>query len=164
MVAAMFLIGIGLTGLLEGVLIQEQGLVQAMTTQRDLLAKEKLQWQDRLALRHSQERRAKALTEGRESVAGPFLGYLGNVIPNELVLTKVSLVHDVEGWKVELMGTAPSNLTATPQTLGQLENRLAEGPFHLQINPDWRQQWLQGVKVGKKEIGRSSFEMSGRIP
>ena len=75
------------------------------------------------------------LEDRQPPVPAWFLGYLGEALPDELVLTNLQVAWATNVWQVSLAGqlqpdNAPTNL---PHAVGVLADRLAKGPFHLVI-------------------------------
>jgi hypothetical protein len=67
-----------------------------------------------------------------------FLGYLGEAVPAELVVTNLHLKHEQDLWKLRLMGTtqtAPEPLApaAFSNSIARLSTNLVKGPFHLTL-------------------------------
>src|SRR2546427_5014866 len=71
-------------------------------------------------------------------VPGWFLGYLGDILPEQLLLGQVRLNREEDQWYVELGGTlqpttkqAPAKVLA--DAVATLKTNLAQGPFHVQF-------------------------------
>ena len=163
-VAGLLFAGVGATSFMEGKLIREQRLVDAITSQKTALAREKQLWHSQLATHGAQQTRAELLTQDRNSsLAGFFLGYLGNITPREMVLEQVTIARRETGWHVEMKGTVPHNLSKTPQLLKKLERHLIEGPYHLSLEKDMQQDWLEQAQHRQDSKGRSSFFIRGHL-
>src|SRR6185503_2068988 len=72
------------------------------------------------------------------AVPGWFLGYLGDILPEELLLGHVRLNREEGRWHMELGGKlqpttnpAPAKVLADAVTV--LKTNLAQGPFHVQV-------------------------------
>src|SRR6266566_273620 len=71
-------------------------------------------------------------------VPGWFLGYLGNTLPDQLLLSHFRLNRETNLWRLELGGTLQPTSNSAPATLltdsvASLKKSLAEGPFHVRI-------------------------------
>jgi hypothetical protein len=71
-------------------------------------------------------------------VPATFLGYLGDAVPDDLVLTHCRIVRTNDFWSVRLEGSAvpagnESAAAALARALTTLTNRLGTGPFHVAI-------------------------------
>lgn len=67
-----------------------------------------------------------------------FLGYLGEAVPPDLVVTNLDVRRDGTLWRVQLSGhpqprQSPRDLATLESAERLLSNRLAEGPFHVQF-------------------------------
>ncbi len=66
------------------------------------------------------------------------LGYLGEAVPPELVVTNVQVKREAESWKVHLAGTAQQSgkelkTSPSPASLALLEENLKAGPFRFKL-------------------------------
>jgi hypothetical protein len=71
-------------------------------------------------------------------VPGWFLGYLGDILPEELLLSQVRLNQKDERWHVELGGTLQPTTNQAPAkvlagAVATLKKDLAQGPFHVTV-------------------------------
>src|SRR5213593_580121 len=71
-------------------------------------------------------------------VPGWFLGYLGDIVPEELLLGQVRLNREDDRWHVELSGTLQPTTNQAPakalaDAVATLKTNLAQGPFHVQV-------------------------------
>jgi hypothetical protein len=69
-------------------------------------------------------------------VPGWFLGYLGQVVPDNLVLTRMQMARTNEMWLVKMAGVVRrANTTSTPpvSALNSLSNNLSTGAFNMRI-------------------------------
>ena len=159
-------LGVGLSSFLQGRLVGEQGQSLALAAQSTELVKEKKGWQTRLDELARQQARTHHILEDRlHPVPGLVLGYLGNALPPELTLSKTLIAREANEWKVELTGMAPGDLVIGSQTLAMFEERLREGPYHVEVTSDWRGAWLQEVSGQQQQDARRprQFTMHGRI-
>jgi len=72
------------------------------------------------------------------AVPGWFLGYLGDVVPAELLLTHLQLKREDDLWTLQLGGTLQPTTNAAPSSVlsgavSTLRNQLESGPFHVKI-------------------------------
>jgi hypothetical protein len=81
----------------------------------------------------------EATTPGLE---GPFLSYLGTVLPTQVILQKAYLERRQDGWNLVLDGSTSENLSTTLLVVDQFVQQLTEGPYHVTLDEDWRDQLL----------------------
>ncbi len=166
-VLGFLIIGVGLTSFLQGRLVGEQGVASALAAQSSELMKEKEEWKNRLAEVAAWQARASHIMEHRpDPLPGWMLGYLSEALPSQLTLNKAAITKEANEWKVELTGMAPGDVVLGSQTLATFEERLRDGPYHVEITGDWRGAWLQEVSGQQQsDVGPRSrhFSMIGRI-
>jgi hypothetical protein len=92
---------------------------------------------------------------------GPFLSYLGTVVPTQVILHKAYVERTQDGWKLELDGTTSTNLATTLQVMDQFVKHLEDGPFHVTIHKDWRDQLLTQTTTAATEPPLYRFTMKG---
>ena len=167
LVASFLIVGVGTTSLLQGLLVSEQERVTALASQTTNLAGEKHQWETRLAELRTQEQWAKQVNDQRQlPLAGWMLGYLGTILPQDIILEKFTIHHKTPQWELQLTGNVPGDLVLGSQLLAALEQQLVEGPFHVRLTEDWRQSWLQQTSTtrsGTATDQRHQFSMIGHI-
>ncbi|PYI83713.1 MAG: hypothetical protein DME26_14535 [Verrucomicrobia bacterium] len=101
---------------------------------------EKTKWQQRYGeFARKRELVRIVLDEKPPPVPAWFLGYLSEAVPEDLLLTELLVVRTNEAWFVKMAGTAQPTTNASPalvfrQAAASMTNRLATGPFHLNIN------------------------------
>jgi hypothetical protein len=85
----------------------------------------------------------KVVTEEKvEPVPGWFLGYLGNALPEELLLTQFRLKREDDEWRLQLGGSLQPTTNQAPAAVvldaavTTLKKTLSEGPFHVRILGD----------------------------
>ena len=166
-VVVCFLSGVGLISFFQGQLHGAQGLATAQAAESSDLLKQKETWTQQLAELADQKARAERIIDQRvQPLPGWLLGYLGTILPPELTLNKAIITREGNEWRVELAGTAPSDLVTGSQKLATLEERLREGPYRITLVGDWRDAWLQEVST-KQQRGMTAqprtFSMTGRI-
>ncbi len=166
-VLGFLLLGVGLSSFLQGRLAGEQGQSLALAAQSMELFKEKEEWQTRLQKLTRQQSRIRYIKEQRlHPLPGLMLGYLGNVLPQELTLNKALITRKTNEWNVELTGMAPGDLVIGSQTLSSFEEHLREGPYHVEMTSDWRDAWLEEVSRQRQQDDSPrprQFSMHGRI-
>jgi len=165
--AGIVLAGVSATGLMQGIIVREQGIVQALAPYTLALAAEKQWIQTHTTHVQKEQARTRIIASERVSpIPGFFLGYLANVLPQKLVLTRVSITQEGQRWKMELAGNGPSDLTMSMETITQLERQLVDGPFHVSMTKHWKEGWLnqnRSVEPSRQESLRRHFEMAGWI-
>ena len=87
-------------------------------------------------------------------VPGWFLGYLGDILPEQLLLSHVRLNREDERWHVELGGTLQPTTNQAPakvlaDAVATLKKDLAQGPFHVKV-------LSEGERSGATPTGKSS--------
>jgi hypothetical protein len=143
MIAVFIILGVGTTGVIEGFLTKNRTVVQAMAAQVTALQQDQEQWKSRLMSLQTKRQWAQAVTETRSpGLEGPFLSYLGTVIPTQIILQKVVVERTQDGWNLELEGRTYTNLSTTLSVVDQFVQQLAEGPYHVTLREDWRNQLL----------------------
>ena len=143
MIAIFIILGVGTTGVIEGYLSKNRTVVQAMTAQVTALQQDQEQWKSRLMSLQTKRQWAQAVTETTSpGLEGPFLSYLGTVIPTKIILQKAVVERTQDGWNLELEGRTNANLSITLSVVDQFVQQLAEGPYHVTLREDWRDQLL----------------------
>ena len=167
MIAVFVILGVGTMSGIEGYLTQNQEVVQAMTAQGSALRQDKERWEGRLVRLQTQRQWAQAITEPAGlSLEGIFLGYLGNVVPQKVILQKAFVKRTTEGWDFELAGSTSMDLSTSLQVLDEFVRQLAEGPFHVTIPEDWRDALLTQTTTSSQQgdTGHNHrFTMKGTI-
>ena len=106
------------------------------------------------------------MDEEPSPVIGWFLGYLPDILPHGVTLTKVSLAVQEQGWGLELRGEASKDLRLSAKALAVFEQRLMESPYRVNITKSWRDTWVeqlrQGATSSDDQQGRS-FLIEGQI-
>ncbi len=143
-VIAVFLaIGIGATGAIEGNLAKNQERNQRLASQEKALDQEHRHWQRQLVSVQSKRQWAQTLTENTTAMLeGPLLSYLGKVVPPQIILHKASIKKNKNSWNLELAGHTSANLSSTLVLVEKLAQELGDGPYHVSIDENWRDQLL----------------------
>jgi hypothetical protein len=134
---------VGATGILEGYFTKNQERFQTAATRALALRENQQQWISRLVTLQTQQQWAQAITEKTiPSLEGPFLSYLGNVIPPQMILYKTVVKRTKDMWDLELAGRTSTNLSSTLLLIDELARELAQGPYHVRVQEGWREQLL----------------------
>jgi len=143
MVGTFIILGVGTTSLIEGYLTKNQTGLRTMTAQVTALQQDHERWKSRLMSLQTQRQWAQTVRETSTSgLEGPFLSYLGTVIPKQVILRKAFLERTQDGWNLELDGSTSTNLSTTLLVVDQFVKQLADGPYHVTLHEDWRDQLL----------------------
>jgi hypothetical protein len=135
----LFLAAAGAAGALEWWRAKELKSVEKQTADMVRLQQEKVEWEQR---ERELERKLKFIQRVMEEKPAPvpawFLGYLGDAVPEDLLLTEVHVKNTNDLWSVRLAGVAQPTTNAAPETvfseaLTLLTNNLVSGPFHLNM-------------------------------
>ena len=102
-------------------------------------------------------------------VPGWFLGYLGDIVPEELLLGQVRLNREEDRWHVELGGTLQPTTNQAPakvlaDAVATLKTNLAQGPFHVQVLGEGGSGVAtagKGVPTGNRAISRPAAPALG---
>lgn len=163
-IAAFIILGVGTTSILEGYLTKHRTVAQAMTAQVTALQQDQAEWNSRLMSLQTKRQWAQAVTETTSpGLEGPFLSYLGTVIPTQVILQKASVERTEDGWNLELEGRTSTNLSTTLSVVGQFVKQLAEGPYHVTFREDWREQLLTQTTTVSTEQPLYRFTMKGTM-
>ncbi|RMH07818.1 MAG: hypothetical protein D6704_04225 [Nitrospirae bacterium] len=152
MLAGFICTSVTVSGLIEGLADRKQAIETAVAASFQVLAQKKHDW----LVRHQQLAEMRAWvqaveTRQRPPVAGWFMGYLAESLPQDLVLQKVMVTQTTDGWTIELTGLAPDDLQRSARALMEFERRLREGPYHVEMTNGWRQAWLEQLRHGKTD-------------
>lgn len=142
-IAIFLILGVGTTSVIEGYLAKHQEAVQTMADQVASLQYDQEQWKTRLMSLQTKRQWAQAVREtSTPGLEGPFLSYLGSVLPAQVILEKVYLERTQEGWNLELDGTTSTDLSTTLRVVDRFVQQLADGPYHVTLLNSWRDQLL----------------------
>jgi hypothetical protein len=97
-----------------------------------------------------------------------FLGYLGEVVPPELVVTNLHLKREDSAWKVQMAATwqgaagqpAPSEVS---NAVTQLRTQLSTGPFHLAPLSGGEKEAPHRAGIASKTAAGGQFVIEGII-
>jgi hypothetical protein len=140
--ATFVLLALGATGAVEVMRQVELKSLREAHQLIDKLQERKSEWQRKYADAARKRELVRTITEQRRAPVGAwFLGYLAEAVPDDLIVSDLRVVWTNQAWAVRLSGLAqprprsgsPALPTAGPQAFAVLTNRLASGPFHLQI-------------------------------
>lgn len=167
LLAGLACLSVSTTSLIEALVVQGQTMAGTVHDQVRGKYQEKVTLERQIDEWNSQRAWAQAIVTNREPpVAGWFLGYLADVLPKELVLTRVSVVKEGAGWDIELGGTAPPGFSSRTEALKLLERRLVEGPYRVKMSRSWQDNLAHHIQgVGSRTASQriSQFDVSGRI-
>jgi hypothetical protein len=132
-------------GALGGVEIMRQMDLKSLREINNLTSKlqdRKQEWQRKRAELERKRVLIEALNQPRSApVPAWFFGYLGEAVPEDLVVSDLYLVRTNQCWAVRISGTAqpvpragsPPLVGAGSRAFATFTNRLVNGPFRLQI-------------------------------
>ncbi len=167
MLAIFLILGVGSTSAIEGYLSKNHSAVRQVTDQVTALHQDRERWKSRLMSLQTQREWIDAVkTASRQDVEGPFLSYLGTILPTHIILQRVYLERTEEGWKLELDGSSTSTLPDTLLEIARFDRELADGPYHVSIHKDWRDQLLAQPATSASSSQRLSayrFTMKGTM-
>jgi hypothetical protein len=101
-------------------------------------------------------------------VPGWFLGYLGDIFPEQLLLNHVRLNREDERWHVELGGTLQPTTNQAPakvlaDAVATLKKNMAQGPFHVKVSGEGERSGatVTGSEAGARAISRPPASTPG---
>jgi hypothetical protein len=165
-IAGLLIFGVGTAGMIEGYFAKNRDSIQVVNNQAQSFQQDQQDWKGRLVALHNKQQWAQAITTSAPSLEGPFLSYLGTVLAPQTILHKVSLKRTKTHWDVELTGNISTNLSESFLLLEQLARQLADGPYHMIVHKDWRNQLLAQAATSstqEAEEVRYRFTMKGTI-
>lgn len=143
MVTAFIIFGVGITSLIEGYLTKNHPVVQTIATQESTLQLDQERWKNRLMSLQTKRQWVQAVRETPiPDLEGPFLSYLGTILPNQIILHKAYLERIPDGWNLELEGSTSEMLSTTLLAVDQFVQQLMEGPYHVTLQEGWREDLL----------------------
>jgi hypothetical protein len=164
MLAVFILLGVGTTSIIEGYLTRHRAAMQTMTDQARVLQQDQAEWESRLMSLDTKQQWAQSVSETTTpELEGPFLSYLGSIIPTQVILRKAFVERTQDGWNLELDGTTSTNLAATLLVVGQFVQQLADGPYHVTLHEDWRDQLLTQTTTSTNEQPLYRFTLKGTM-
>ncbi len=167
MVTLFLILSVTMSSIIDGHLIKYSQVSQAFSSRETQLHHDQQKWSGHLVALQTQKQWARTISEPTLSpLEGPFLSYLGEVTPEEIILHKVWVSRTSKGWNVELQGSATNNLPTTYQVLERWVGELADSPYFLHVQKTWREKFLtQKAKVatGTASPARYRFTIKGTI-
>lgn len=164
MLAAFILFGVGTTSVIEGYLARHRTAMQTMTEQITAIQQDQAQWESRLMSLDTKRQWAQSVSETTTpELEGPFLSYLGSIIPTQVILRKAFVERTQDGWNVELDGSTSTNLAATLFVVDQFVQQMANGPYHVTLHEDWRDQLLTQTATSTNERPLYRFTLKGTM-
>jgi hypothetical protein len=164
MLAVFLLLGVGTTSIIEGYLTRHRTAMQTMTKQVTTLQQDQAEWESRLMSLDTKRQWAQSVSETTTpELEGPFLTYLGTIIPNQVILRKAFVERTQVGWNLELDGSTSTNLADTLLVVDQFVQQLADGPYHVTLHEDWRDQLLTRTATPTNEQPLYRFTLKGTM-
>jgi hypothetical protein len=164
MLAVFILFGVGTTSVIEGYLARHRSAMQTMTEQITALQQDQALWESRVLSLDTKRQWVQSVSEHTiPELEGPFLSYLGSIIPTQVILGKAFLERTQEGWNVELDGRTSTNLAATLLVVDQFVQQLENGPYHVTLHEDWRDQLLTQTAISINEQPLYRFTLKGTM-
>ena len=164
MIAVFIILGVSTTSVIEGYLFKNQTIVETMNAQIRVLQEDQDRWESRLMSLQTKRQWAQSVRETRPpGLEGPFLSYLGTVLPAQVILQKAFVERTQDGWNLELDGSTSTNLSTTLQVVDQFAKQLADGPFHVMFHKDWRDQLLTQTTTASTVPQLYRFTMKGTM-
>ena len=159
---------ISTTGIIEGLIDQGQKVTASIEPRTQALTRERDVWQARYAEINDVQAKIQALeAQSQPPIPSWFMSYLANVVPQELILTKVDIRQTEGQWVVELTGNGSEDFTRSAEQLTRLERELIDGPFHMVVTQSWRDTWLntlrRGVRFNDNNLETRMFALKGTI-
>lgn len=139
LVALLLIVSVCTTATIQGYLTKHLSTVRATSGLALALQQEHTRWNGQLVtLRRHRAWAHQILNPRVRALEGPFLSYLGEIVPSPIILDKASITRTGQGWAVELGGNTHANLGTTLQLLDSLVNTLEQSPYHVTFQPGWR--------------------------
>lgn len=162
-----FLVGTILSSaVIEYLLYKERKLLAENKPQLIELRNSKKLLQERKAKLDQFRYKVKVINEERlPPVPGWFLGYLCNKVPDGLILTKAQVLYkENRTWDVLIEGITENGNRTMTNKLRLLCSNLQNGPFKIQVNNNWYENWVKQLRGGViSDNGTSRFSVSGEI-
>ena len=89
---------------------------------------------------------------------------LGDLLPDSMVVNRVLVQKQAAGWSFQMSGTNQPTFADTAESLGLLEQRLSEAPWHATVSSTWQDTWLQQLRAGQAvSDDMISFQLDGQL-
>ncbi|MBI5815692.1 MAG: hypothetical protein HZB29_08800 [Nitrospinae bacterium] len=165
MVAALWVVAIGWAALMEYMILSKRTAFLKARSMFSDISKEHDEWEGKARRYVVMKTSTDKFDKNRKPPAPAYLlGYLGNVLPDGLSLTKAEITADEGGWTVKLEGNEEKGHTDAAKSLKEFEAELANGPYHMTVVKGWREKWTEDLMKGVAgSSGKSKFVMSGKI-
>jgi hypothetical protein len=152
-------LSVSTSGLVEGLVARDQDLKKTITVQTQSLQQTKQAWESRHQALDAQRQWVQQIEVlDQPPVVGWFLSAIPNMVPDELVLTKVSVDQTDQQWRIELQGHAPKDFRVSSVKLAELEQQLQDSAFQIQISRSWQDSWLKELRQGSQPSGRNGHQ------
>jgi hypothetical protein len=103
--------------------------------------------------------------ESHRPFAGWLSGAIADMIPDEMVLSRLWIRSDTQGqWIVDIHGSVPRNPVVSSQVLKELQTRLVSIPARFQVEASWELTWISNLQHGSTWEGdemRKPFQIHG---
>jgi hypothetical protein len=125
--------------------------------------------QDRNEQLQHQQKVVQLIIDGQlPPVPGWFLGYLGEAVPDELVVTGLHIKREDDTWKVQLTGSAqpgskPLSSVDFSNSVASLVAHLTDGPFHLTLDNNNPAGTAPRFQVSWKSPADNQFVVEGAM-
>ncbi len=141
--AGLLILGVGTTGILEGYLAKNREGLHTLAQRVNALRDEQQQLQGQLVTLQNKRKWIQTVTATRPPfLQGPFLSYLGSILPQQTIIQKASIIRRNTSWDVELIGSIRANLSESLSVLETFIKQLAGSPYFVTVQEDWRDQLL----------------------
>lgn len=154
-VVGLAIVSVGTTAILQGYVSKNKSQLQVASAQAQALQEDQRHWMSQIVAINTERQWAQAISESTvPSLQGPLLSYLGNIVPPQVILHKAVVRRTNDMWDLELVGRTSTNLSSTLVLMDQLVRQLAQGPYHVTVQDDWRDQLLSQTnsQVIRKDI------------
>jgi len=155
----------GAVTLIEIFIRQNRASIEQVSPRVLSLRAEKEKWDIKIAKLALWEKGRAMLGEDRPPPApGWIAGYLGDILPEGLILTKVDITRNGEGWVARLSGIARSGPAMAAKELELFEDMLKNSPYRFRITSHWKGKWIDQLKRGSASVkeGMNEFHLEAR--
>ena len=115
------------------------------------LLEEKHRWEEKYRQLDDSQNRIDQLTLDKPPVPAWFLAGLGDMVPENLILTRAQIRNQDSSWGFLLEGSTKPTLADTAQLVEQLEDSLRQDPWNAFVSRSWQSKWLANWCRGRRE-------------